>query len=73
MEKRPFKDWKITRFKAESPDEKYTFWIASGFYFFRDIGKEQLLSLLPFLKKYRVWREVRKEMVSRASDLLNNL
>jgi len=71
LKHRPFENWAINRFHARSPDDKYSFWIPNGFWFFHDEGKEQLLSLLSFWEKLKVWRALREEMKLRISELLN--
>lgn len=71
MKERPFEKWKINRHYAESPDGKYKFWVSNGYMFFADEGIEQLLSLLSFWEKIRVWRELKKEMRIRVTELLD--
>jgi hypothetical protein len=34
--KRPFRHWKIGYYTMESPDNKYSIWVANNFYSFRD-------------------------------------
>lgn len=70
IKERPFKDWAINRFHAESPNGKYKFWIPNGLMFFRDEGQEQLLSLLSYWEKRRVWKEIKKEMLLRVDEIL---
>lgn len=72
LKDRPFESWHIDRYRALSPDGKYRFWIASGLIFFRDDGgEEQLLNLLSFWQKWKVWRALKKEMEMRVSELLS--
>lgn len=70
--KKPFKDWTITFYTATSPDMKYQLWIASGFLGFSDSdeAKEHLLSVVGIWHRWRLWRELKKEMISRIDKIL---
>lgn len=69
---RPFKDWMIDRYHAQTKDFNYRFWISNGFFSFKDEGNQQLLSIIPIWTRYRIWRELKKEMLLRVSELLDN-
>lgn len=70
-----FKSWKIDGYTAKSPCGKYELWIANGFMCFDDIGchypKKPLLFKINVFQKYKIWRELVKEIKLRASNFLN--
>jgi hypothetical protein len=71
IKERPFEKWVINTHRAKSPDGKYSFWIASGFMFFHDNHcHEQLLSLVGCRTRYKIWKELKKEMILRIDEVL---
>lgn len=63
-----FKDWTVTKYTATSPNGKCILWVAGGFLFFKDNGDAQnaVLIGLSLWQKWKVWRELKKEMTERA-------
>ena len=73
--KRIFKDWIFDGYTLSN--DKYCLWVCNGFCFFADHrmfnNAKPLLSLMGFLEKLKLWREVKKEKKLRGKELFTNL
>jgi hypothetical protein len=66
-----FKDWKIEYYRASH--EGKSLWICNGFQFFKDEKLKTFLSHLSFFQRYRLWRELKREIRERAQKEITNL
>lgn len=64
--KTKFSDWRIDGYTAKSPDGLYELWIANGFLSFDDYychyPKQTLLTHVNIFQKYKLWKEIKKEL-----------
>lgn len=68
-----FKDWSINAHKAMSQDGQRCLWVGNGFMGFADYSHDAKVAMIVGLSKwdrYRLWRELRREMKNRLNAFL---
>lgn len=70
-----FSTWKINGYRAEN--ENHCLWICNGFIFFRDCDSfgnnpKPFLMHLSWFQRYRLWRELKREMRRRSFESIKD-